>query len=229
MSNPQFSYSHSPHAPEGIMAEHQDLVSPRKRPTQARARRTVDLILEAAAQILARDGEEKLTTNHIAERAGFSIGTLYQYFPNRESILDALIDRERESSDRRIRAALAQIEPGAIAETVREIVRILIGSFARRGRVRKRFAISMTRLAIARGDQTRLDQIAGLIIGAWRDASARAGRDLDDSEVYVLTRAVLGTLRATVLEDSPRLKTRAFEDALVRLILGFLRSPDARR
>ena len=66
------------------MAEHQDLVPPRKRPTQVRARRTVDLILEAAAQILARHGEEGMTTNHIAERAGFSIGTLYQYFPNRE-------------------------------------------------------------------------------------------------------------------------------------------------
>jgi len=88
------------------MAGPQDLVPPRKRPTQARAHRTVDLILEAAAQILAHEGEEELTTNRIAERAGFSIGTLYQYFPNRESVLDALIERERDSSDRRIRAAL---------------------------------------------------------------------------------------------------------------------------
>jgi AcrR family transcriptional regulator len=228
MSNPQICYSHSHYTPERIMAEHQDLVSPRKRPRQARARHTVDLILDAAAQILARDGEETLTTNHIAERAGFSIGTLYQYFPNREAILDALIERERESSDRRIRAALAEIEPGGVAETVREIVRILIGSFARHGRARKRFAISITRLAIARADQTRLDQIAGAIIGAWRNADVRLDRDLDNCEAYVLTRAVLGALRAAVLEDSPRLRTRAFEDALVRLILGFLRSPSAR-
>ena len=209
------------------MAEHQDLVPPRKRPTQVRARRTVDLILEAAAQILARHGEEGMTTNHIAERAGFSIGTLYQYFPNRESVLDALIERERDSSERHIRAALTELEPGGIVETVREIVRILINSFARHGRARKRFAISITRLAVTRGEPARLDLIAGAIVEAWRGSGVRTDRDLDDSEAFVLTRAVLGALRAAVLEDSPRLKTQAFEDALVRLVLGFLRNPAA--
>jgi AcrR family transcriptional regulator len=225
MSNPQVCYSHSRKRGNRAMAQHQDLGSPRKRPTQARARRTVDLILEAAAQILASRGEEELTTNHIAERAGFSIGTLYQYFQNRESILDALIERERENSERHIRAALAKIEPGGITETVREIVRILINSFARHRRVRKRFAISITQLAIARGDQGKLDQIAGVIVRAWRGAGVGADRELNDSEAYVLTLAVLGTLRAAVLENSPRLKTQGFEDALVRLILGFLKNP----
>jgi AcrR family transcriptional regulator len=204
------------------MVEPQDLVPPRKRPTQARARRTVDLILEAAAQILAHEGEDELMTNRVAERAGFSIGTLYQYFPNRESVLDALIERERESSDRRIRAALAEIEPSGITETVRQIVRILINSFARHGRVRKRFAISITRLAVTRGHPTKLDLIAGAIVEAWRDPLLRTERKLSDDEAFVLTRAVLGTLRAAVLEDSPRLKTQGFEDAVVRLILGFL-------
>lgn len=209
------------------MAEHQGPVPPRKKPSQARARRTVDLILEAAAQILASQGDEALTTNRIAERAGFSIGTLYQYFPNRDAILDALIERERESSEKRIRGALAQVERGEIAETVREIVRILINSFTRHGRMRKRFALSIMRLSVARGGQTRLDQVANTIVEAWRSSTVRAKRDLSDIEAFVLTRAVLGTLRAVVLEESPLLKTQAFEEAIVRLILGFLRSPTA--
>jgi hypothetical protein len=54
---------------------------------------------------------------------------------------------------------------------------------------------------------------------------ARTDHDLNGNEAYVLTRAVLGTLRAAVLEDFPLLKTQAIEDALVRLILGFLRFP----
>jgi AcrR family transcriptional regulator len=207
------------------MAEHQSLVPPRKKPSQARARRTFDLILEASAQILASHGEEALTTNHIAERAGFSIGTLYQYFPNRDSILDALIERERESSERRIRAALAQINSAEIAETVREIVHILIGSFTRHGRMRKRFALAIMRVAVARGGQARLDPIASSIVAAWRGSGPRPDRDLNQSEAFVLTRAVLGTLRAVVLEESPLLKTQEFEDAVVRLILGFLKSP----
>ena len=68
----------------------------RKSPTQARAEHTVDAILEAAAQILQSDGEEKLNTNRIAERAGFSIGTLYQYFADKEAIVAALAERERD-------------------------------------------------------------------------------------------------------------------------------------
>ena len=160
-----------------------------------------------------------------AERAGFSIGTPYQHFPNRESVLDALIEREPDGSDRRIRAALAEIERAEIAETVRQIVRMLINSFARHRRVRKRFAISITQLAVKRGGATKLDLIAGAVVEAWRDAGARTDRKLDDDEAFVLTRAVLGMLRAAVLEDSPAPEDAGFEDAVVRLVLGFLRNP----
>ncbi|GDX39641.1 hypothetical protein LBMAG20_18560 [Methylocystaceae bacterium] len=55
----------------------------RKIPTQARAQQTVGIILEAAAQILQFEGEAHFNTNRVAEKAGFSIGTLYQYFPRR--------------------------------------------------------------------------------------------------------------------------------------------------
>ena len=209
------------------MAEHQGPVPPRKKPSQARARRTVELILEAASQILASHGDEALTTNHIAERAGFSIGTLYQYFPNRDAILDTLIERERENSKTHIRGALAQIERGEIEETVSRIVRILINSFTHHGRMRKRFALSILGLSVARGGQTGLDHFAGSIVEAWRSSGVRGNRALSDSEAFVLTRAVLGVLRAAVLENSPLLKTQAFEEAIVRLILGFLRSPTA--
>jgi AcrR family transcriptional regulator len=58
---------------------------PRKTPRQARARATVDAIVLAAAPILRSDGPEALNTNRIAEVAGVSIGSLYQYFPNKET------------------------------------------------------------------------------------------------------------------------------------------------
>lgn len=55
----------------------------RKAPRQTRARQTVDFILDAAAYILAERGLDGFTTNHIAERAGVNISSLYQYFPNK--------------------------------------------------------------------------------------------------------------------------------------------------
>ena len=66
----------------------------RRSPKQARARATCEAILEAASQILERDGAEGFNTNAVAERAGVSIGTLYQYFPDKTAILLAAAHRE---------------------------------------------------------------------------------------------------------------------------------------
>lgn len=73
---------------------HQRPLTPRKQATQARAAKTVESILEAAARILEDVGVEGYTTNSIAEKAGVGIGSLYQYFPNKDAITIALIDRE---------------------------------------------------------------------------------------------------------------------------------------
>ncbi len=68
-------------------------LTPRKLPKQARSETTVEAIVEAAAQIFERHGYAAGTTNRIAERAGVSIGSLYQYFPNKDAILVALVHR----------------------------------------------------------------------------------------------------------------------------------------
>jgi AcrR family transcriptional regulator len=68
-------------------------LSLRKQPRQKRAHATLDFILEGAAQVLERDGTAGYTTNGVAERAGVSIGTLYQYFPNKTALLAALTAR----------------------------------------------------------------------------------------------------------------------------------------
>lgn len=65
----------------------------RKAPTQARAQETVEAILAATARVLAREGYDRASTNKVAEAAGVSIGSLYQYFPSKEALVSALIDR----------------------------------------------------------------------------------------------------------------------------------------
>ncbi len=74
--------------------------TPRKKPLQARAQATVEALLEASAHILASAGYEALTTNHVAERAGVSIGSLYQYFPSKEAIIGELVDRHCDEMNR---------------------------------------------------------------------------------------------------------------------------------
>jgi AcrR family transcriptional regulator len=69
----------------------------RRRAKQARARATTELILESAARVLVREGYPAATTNRIAEKAGVSVGTLYQYFADKNDLFDALIRREMRS------------------------------------------------------------------------------------------------------------------------------------
>lgn len=69
-------------------------LSPRKRPIQARSLVTIDAIHTATVQVLLADGASRLTTTRVAERAGVSVGTLYQYYPHKQALLFALVERE---------------------------------------------------------------------------------------------------------------------------------------
>ena len=70
-----------------------DILKPRKSPVQARSMASVDAILKATIQVLLRLGKERLTTTNVALRAGVSVGTLYQYFPNKKALLQAALKR----------------------------------------------------------------------------------------------------------------------------------------
>ncbi|MGZ3416487.1 MAG: TetR/AcrR family transcriptional regulator [Polyangiales bacterium] len=87
------------------MANEKPPIHARKRPSQARSKQTVAFILEGAARVFRREGFAA-TTNRIAEAAGVSIGTLYEYFPNKEALLVALAERHLEEAERGIDAAL---------------------------------------------------------------------------------------------------------------------------
>ena len=62
----------------------------RKQPVQSRSQVTCDALIEATIQVLLRQGASRLTTTRVAERAGVSVGTLYQYYPNKRSLIEAV-------------------------------------------------------------------------------------------------------------------------------------------
>ena len=101
-----------------------DRFSARKTVRQSRARETIDAILKASWRIVHRDGIAKVTTNRIAEIAGVSIGSLYQYFPGKDAVLHALVEREfNRVVDGQVRH-IASIDPSqaSIEEAVASIV-----------------------------------------------------------------------------------------------------------
>lgn len=96
-----------------MQARKRTTTAPRRLPRSPLGAATVDAILVAVERILERDGLDRLTTNHVAELAGVSIGSLYQYFPNKESLIGALQDRYAEDTLTRVRTAIetSQNEP----------------------------------------------------------------------------------------------------------------------
>lgn len=103
----------------------QVLLEPRKSPVQARSAASVDAILEATIQVLLSVGKERLTTTRVAFRAGVSVGTLYQYFPNKSALLQAALKRHLDE----VTEAMERVGREQKGKTPRQMATALINSF----------------------------------------------------------------------------------------------------
>jgi AcrR family transcriptional regulator len=100
--------------------------TPRKQPRQGRSKTTVDTILEATAKVLVRRGFDHLSTNAVADAAGVSIGSVYQYFPNKEARVAALLERHLDDRNAEVFAELARVATLPIGEAVRAVIELAI-------------------------------------------------------------------------------------------------------
>ena len=196
----------------------------RRIPRQARAAETTAAILEGAAQILEAGGLAGFTTNAVAERAGVSIGTLYQYFADKNAILLALARQQVGLGLAEIARALSgEIDPTP-GGRVRAMVRAAVHAF--HGRQRARKAVLEAVLTQGLHAELMVPVVAfiaqhGARVGAVPQAVFATMTPL---QMFVMSRAMIGVLRAAVMEEQPFFKSRPFEDELVRLVLAYLGS-----
>lgn len=104
--------------------------TPRKSPLQDRSKMTVDAILTATAQILTKEGYDKASTNQIAERAGVSIGSLYQYFPNKEALVATLVEHHANEMIEIVESKLKNFFNAPIEVMLSEIVKACLAAHA---------------------------------------------------------------------------------------------------
>jgi AcrR family transcriptional regulator len=193
----------------------------RKTPHQARAQATVEAILEAAAQLLERDGEAGFNTNALAERAGVSIGTLYRYFADKRAVLLALARREMAQHNALVaRAAAGGSENGLAPD--RAMIRAFIQAFGGRTQARRAAIAAL----LAHADPAELTAGHAPVEASVRDAEGRA---LTSAQAFVLTRGVHGAMRAAVMERPELLADPALENELVRLGRAYLADVARRR
>lgn len=101
-------------------------LNPRKAPRQARAQATHDAILQAATQILSAKGLKGFNTNAVAARAGTSVGSLYQYFPNKDALMLALIHQQKIGMFNAVAAAMASVTDRGLETSVRILIRAVM-------------------------------------------------------------------------------------------------------
>ena len=203
----------------------------RRQPTQARAQQTLMLLFRAAAQILDQHGEAGLSTNKVAAAAGFSIGTLYQYFPSKEALVQAMAQHGRSLVLAELERQLAAVEQDPQAQRsdprvfIDQLLAVLVQGFAGgRGWTR-----SLVRLAWSLEEpQETASAVRGvaerLALFFERIEHPQLQRP-SAAQMFVLTRSVIGTLRSASLENSPLLQSPALQQALLDLVLALLLRP----
>ncbi|MCR3754008.1 TetR/AcrR family transcriptional regulator [Lentzea californiensis] len=200
-------------------------IDPRRKPRQVRAELTRDRILTAAAHVFSEHGYAAGTTNRIAERARVSIGSLYQYFPNKDAVLAELMVRHIDRGAW-THADRLDLSPGTLESVVRVLVRDAIDNHRDDPRL-LRIMIEEGQLSaelretITRHGERRVAQV--------RDVFARHPdvdvRDLDTAVDLVVFTVELNTHRLAAFQQPAAMGT--FENELVDMVTRYLRGPSA--
>jgi AcrR family transcriptional regulator len=194
----------------------------RKNPRQARSRATVDAILAATARVLVKRGYDDLTTNAVAAAAGVSIGSLYQYFPNKTALVAALIDHHLEQMNGIVLAELSRVARLPMREAVRCVVELTIRAHAVDPALHRVLGEQVPRVGkLAR--LRELDEIAHRMVAGL--LAARQGelaiRDPDLS-AFVLVSAIEAIVHRAVILYPHRLTDPRLLDEATLLVTRYL-------
>jgi AcrR family transcriptional regulator len=197
-------------------SSHRKRLDPRKPPLQSRSTETVNAVLEAAARILERYGFEGYTTNAIAERAGVSIGSLYQYFPGKDAVTVALIEREAAM----LLADVAPIESvKGYKAAFDHLIRSAVAHQMRRPRLARLLDFEEARLPIAPRIQHVADVLHTALISTLNRPGVRYTGNVEEAAFDVLA-----IVKGLVDAAGEREETDAahLEDRVRRAVYGYL-------
>jgi AcrR family transcriptional regulator len=193
----------------------------RRNPRQQRAQATVEAVLEAAAQILEAKGMEGASTNAIATRAGVSVGSLYQYFPNKEALLLALHERHVLELEQRMAAAFAEAEALPLEAAVRLLLRHLVTAYQTRPGLQRVLVMESARVGGAKITRAAEEVIIHQV-RAFLEARGEVAHGRPDRAAFMIVHAVEALAHAAAREGA--LGDRVFHDELERMVMGYLRA-----
>lgn len=201
--------------------------APRKLPSQSRSRSLVTALVEACIHILEREGAEALTVNRLAEVSGVAVGSIYQYFPNKEAVVSVAFNHIlHEEVTVHVPALRERVTGTPLAYALREILRNMVRVELRLYRLHREFHLRYhpdlqvgMRLGPYENSREYIDEAWGPFVALYAPELDPARRDM---AAYMLCMALRSTIRVA-LEDAPeRVESPVFLDCLIAMALGVL-------
>ncbi|MHC8411249.1 TetR/AcrR family transcriptional regulator [Pseudomonas sp. Hz4] len=198
-----------------------DALKPRKTPSQARSAATVDAISKAAIQVLLDEGVRRLTMTRIAERAGVSVGTMYQYFPHKQALLYSLVEQHMTEYADTFQAACLQLHGQPVAAMSEGIVTAFVDTKLNQPdasralyKIAGEFDTDDLRIDMIK----RLQDACSALLASATDAKFA---DLADVSFTLLT-AMNGTMKAMLERGTQANKVKILRMQLLALCRGYL-------
>ena len=196
-------------------------LTPRKQPRQARSQVTVDAIFEATIQVLLAEGLQRLTTIRVAERAGVSIGTLYQYYPNKQALLFGVLQRHLMRVGDTVEQAAIAAHHTPLASMVRAVIEAFVNAKTERIDEARALLVVAAELDSRELVQTGAGRVRDLLTTLLATATDAQFDDLT-TVTFVFCSAMVGPTRAVLEGNAPQQTLRALRGHLVSLCLGYL-------
>jgi AcrR family transcriptional regulator len=201
---------------------------PRKTPIQARSTVTVEAISEATIQVLLRHGAERLTTTRIAERAGVSVGTLYQYYPNKHSLLFAVLEHHLNKVAERVEAACESGCHKPLAEMTKEMVEAFVDAKMERADI----SVALYRVAADVGGPAlikRISQRTRKAVEAMLQTASDTKSPPDKFAIDIMLAAMAGAIRSLLEAEPSPSAVRKSREQLVLLCQSYMAAATAGR
>lgn len=194
--------------------------TPRKQPKQERSLATVEAILSATTHILTENGYDQLTTNRVAERAGVSIGSLYQYFPNKKALIFALAEHHANAMVQLAQHHLEELSDRTIPEVLRQIVKAALAAHAVNPKLHRVLHEQISHSeVIQRLDEAKTERLLRLFLSQRSDQLQPKNLEL---AVFMVERTIRALIHGAMIDRPELLKTEEFEQELMRMLLAYL-------
>ena len=201
---------------------------PRKTPVQARSTVTVEAISEAAIQVLLSHGADRLTTTRVAQRAGVSVGTLYQYYPNKQSLLFAVLENHLTNVMATVEAACESACHKPLAEMIREMVEAFVGAKMDRADI----SVALYQVAADVGGPAlikRINQRSRKTVEAMLETASDIKSPPEKFAIGIMLSAMAGAMRSLLEAGPSPAMVRKAREQLVLLCQSYMTAATAKR